>query len=90
MLAGIAFDAIKVCEDVIIDGHHRYTASILAEVTIEQYPSTKNHNQNTFEWNDVTLSDIDYDSLEDVKYHNYNDAKRNGMNLEDLENILND
>jgi hypothetical protein len=89
MKAGLKnFDAIKVAEGLIIDGHHRYVASIIAGVEIEQFPSNTNLNQTYFEWGEITLRTSEYDTDIQIKYHNFNDAKRNGMNIEDIEKIL--
>ena len=35
MAHGIKFDAIKVCDNLIIDGHHRYISSVLTDKKIE-------------------------------------------------------
>jgi hypothetical protein len=85
----INFDALKVAEDVIIDGHHRYIASKLSETDIQIFPTTKNHIQLTFEWSDVILKSSEYDSDTEIKYHNFNDARRNGMTIDQIEKILN-
>ncbi|KAA3645098.1 MAG: hypothetical protein DWP98_11940 [Bacteroidetes bacterium] len=88
MKAGFKFDAIKVCDNLLIDGHHRYIASIIADVSIESFPSTKNHSQITYNWSDVILKTNEYDSPTDIKYHNFNDAKRNGTTIEEVKRIL--
>lgn len=89
MKAGlINFDAIKVAEGLVIDGHHRYVASIMAGKEIGQFPSSTNHNQTFYKWEDIILRTSEYDSDSQIKYHNFNDAKRNGMNIDDLEKIL--
>ena len=39
MDTGIKFPSVKVVDDLIIDGHHRYLASILVDVKLErEYP----------------------------------------------------
>lgn len=83
------FDAIKVAEDLIIDGHHRYIASKLSKTKIQTFPSTRNHNQIIFEWSDVILKTNEYDSESEIKYHNFNDAYRNGISIDEIEKILN-
>jgi hypothetical protein len=89
MMAGLEFDAIKVAENLIIDGHHRYIAAVLSNTEITHFPSQQNHNQTSFDWAEITLTSIDYDKPIDVKYHNFNDAKRNGLSVVDIEKILN-
>jgi hypothetical protein len=41
MVIEIKFPSIKVYGDLIIDGHHRYLASLLAAVTLEKTLQTK-------------------------------------------------
>ena len=41
MKIGIKFSGIKVDGDLIIDGHHRYLASLLAEICPESTPQIK-------------------------------------------------
>lgn len=88
MKAEIKFDAIKVVDGLVIDGHHRFIASILAGVEIEKFPSTKNLSQTNFEWSEVTLSLSEYDTESDIDYHNFNDAQRNGISKNEIEKIL--
>jgi hypothetical protein len=90
MKVGFKFDAIKTCDGLLIDGHHRYVASILAGVKIERFPSSKNHSQISYNWDDVILKTNEYDSPSQIKYHNFNDAKRNGTTLEEVKKILTD
>ncbi len=88
MRAEIKFDAIKVADGLIMDGHHRYVASVLAGIEIEKFPSTKNLTQTYLEWTEVTLTSIEYDLDTEIDYHNFNDAQRNGLSIEELEKRL--
>lgn len=88
MISDLEFDAIKVCEDFIIDGHHRFLAAVMSQKTLSQFPGTKNITQLTFSWSDVSLEMMDYDSEAEVAYHNYNDAIRNGITLKEIEIIV--
>jgi hypothetical protein len=89
MKAGLTnFDAIKVADGLIIDGHHRFIASIIAQVEIDKFLYSTNHNQISYEWKDVILSTNEYDSPEKISYHNFNDAKRNGITIQEIEKIL--
>lgn len=90
MKANLKFDAIRVCDNILIDGHHRYIASVMVNVTTEQFPSAKNHNQTTFEWKEVTIITTDYDYPNDIDYHNFNDAKRNGITVDEVLKMLKD
>jgi hypothetical protein len=78
------FDAIRVADDVIIDGHHRYIASKLSKTEIQIFPSTKNHNQLVFKWEEIILNPNEYDSDIEINYHNFNDATKNGISLEGI------
>lgn len=88
MKASLKFDAIKIADDIVIDGHHRYVASVLANANIERFLSTKNHSQTVYDWKDVILKTIDYDDQSEVRYHNFNDALRNGLTLKQVEELL--
>ena len=88
MKASLKFDAIKICGDIVIDGHHRYVASVLAEASIERFLSTKNHTQTVYDWKDVILKTIDYDDQSEIRYYNFNDALRNGITLKQVEELL--
>jgi hypothetical protein len=90
MKASLKFDAIKISDDIVIEGHHRYVASVLAEKSIERFLSTKNHTQTVFDWKDVILKTVDYDDQSVVRYHNFNDALRNGISLKQVEKLLQD
>jgi hypothetical protein len=85
----INFDAIKIAEEIIMDGHHRYIAAKLSKTEIQIFPSTKNHSQQTFEWCDIILKTNEYDSESEIKYHNFNDALRNGISVDQIEKFLN-
>jgi hypothetical protein len=41
MINGIKFDDIKVCDSLIIDGHHRYVSSLLANINLDKAKSSK-------------------------------------------------
>ena len=41
MINGIKFDDIKVCDTLIIDGHHRYVSSLLAKIKLDKAQSSK-------------------------------------------------
>lgn len=90
MNAGLCnFDAIKIADDLIIDGHHRYIASKMAGTQIQIFPSTKNYSQRIFDWKGILLNLNEYDSATEIKYHNFNDATKNGISVDLIEKILN-
>lgn len=55
MTIGIKFPSIKVDGDLIIDGHHRYLASLLADHTLDFTPSLKTSATIIYSWNKVIL-----------------------------------
>ena len=92
MKHGVKFKPIDVCSDHwIIDGHHRYISSILSSYDIEavtDYP--KPHVLNEIDWADVEFVEDDWDTPAKVKMLNGLDAEHNGMEIEDIEDILNE
>jgi hypothetical protein len=84
MTLKLKFGSIQVDKGVIIDGHHRYVASLLAQCYLEQVPGIKSQAKNTFEWAAVKLLDEDWDTPAKVKLLNEEDAKYNGMSVEEL------
>ena len=55
MILGIQFQGIKIAGNVIIDGHHRYIASLLAEVSLEEFPTKKTSATQIFTWPSVDI-----------------------------------
>ena len=44
LINGIKFDDIKACDSLIIDGHHRYVSSLLANIKLNHQRQTKQLN----------------------------------------------
>ena len=84
MTLNLKFGSIQVDKNVIIDGHHRYVASLLAKYSLERVPGIKSQAKDTFDWTAVKLSDEDWDTAAKVKLLNEEDARYNGMSLEEL------
>ncbi len=89
MNLGLDFKGIKVCGKLIIDGHHRYIASLLSGYNLEILPSNKSSITEIIEWNLLELVDVDFDSLEKIQEHNISDALRNEIEIETLIKLLN-
>jgi hypothetical protein len=87
MKNGIKFEAIKINGNSIIDGHHRYISSKLAEIDVVfiDYPKTSA----TIEcaWKDVQFLNEEWDTLVKIQYLNEIDAKYNNIPLEKLMEI---
>ena len=88
MKIGIKFSGIKVDGDLIIDGHHRYIASLLAGVCLEKYPSNKTSATKVSEWNVVEFVEEDWDTDAKILLLNKLDAEFNGLTLEELNELL--
>lgn len=88
MKAGIKFSDIKVDENIIIDGPHRYIASLLADVSLEKQPSYKTSSTVVFDWSIVNLAEDDWDTEAKILIMNKEDAEYNDISLEDLNALL--
>ena len=89
MRIGIKFDEIKVCDCIIIDGHHRYISSLLANYIIGQVPSSKTSATIPYEWNTVEFVDEEWDTEAKIAERNRLDAEYNGVDLKILTDITN-
>jgi hypothetical protein len=88
MVIEIKFPSIKVYGDLIIDGHHRYLASLLAAVKLEKDPSNKTSATEITDWNAVVFDDEDWDTEAKIKMLNEQDARFNNMSIEEISNHL--
>jgi hypothetical protein len=87
MKSGIKFSAIKVDENLIIDGHHRYIASIMAEVPLELIPSNKTSATTIIEWSQILLDSEDWDTTAKINMLNAIDAEFNNISFEKLDEL---
>jgi hypothetical protein len=53
MINGLRFDDIKVCDTVIIDGHHRYVSSLLANIKLDHSKSSRTSATIEYDWMEV-------------------------------------
>lgn len=88
MKVGIKFSGIKVDGDLIIDGHHRYLASLLAGVCLEMHPSNRTSATKVSEWDVVEIVEDDWDTEAKILFLNKIDARFNGVTLEELTELL--
>ena len=64
------FNPVKVDEDRLIDGHHRFICFAILGKQIESIVGGRNNTQNIeCSWQEVTREEIDYDSTTDKKQH---------------------
>ena len=86
---GIKFDSIRVNGDLIIDGHHRYVSSILAnfnDLEVVSYPKTSATKK--YKWSEVVFLDEDWDTKEKIKRLNQIDASYNNLSLKEVIAII--
>lgn len=84
MTVNLLFGGIRVEKNVIIDGHHRYLASLLANYNLDQVPCIRSQAKKDIEWKAVQLVEEDWDTPSKIEMLNKEDAKYNGMSLEVL------
>lgn len=82
MLYDIKFEIVKVNENIIVDGHHRYISSELAKKEIEKTTYPKSSATIEYSWNDVQFVNEEWDTAYRILDLNKLDAKYNGLSLE--------
>ena len=88
MSYGVSFQGIKVDEDLICDGHHRYFASLLANVSIDRVPSSRTSATNVVPWKSVVFVEEDWDTDAKIKMLNEQDADFNNIPVDELVELL--
>jgi len=81
---GLRFSEIKVDGDLIIDGHHRYIASLFANVEMERVASIKTSATEITEWKFVTFDSNDWDTEAQIDQFNKNDADFNAISVSEI------
>lgn len=88
MINGIKFDDIKVCNNMIIDGHHRYVSSLLANIEIGKTKTLKTSATKVYDWSKVEFLDEEWDTKEKIKLLNQKDAEYNNLPIEEIIKML--
>ncbi len=88
MLKGIRFRPIHVAEGMIIDGHHRYVAALIAGFDIESVPSATTVATKALDWQSVEFTTEDWDTEAKIRLLNEHDAHYNGLPLEAFIDLL--
>ncbi len=73
----------------IVDGHHRYISSIITGFDLDiisDYPLPSL--QSVFDWEDVNFVIEDWDTLDKIKMLNQQDALYNGIDIDELKEII--
>ncbi len=84
MKNGIKFEAIKVNGNYIIDGHHRYISSKLAQIEIGTMNYPKSSATIQYSWNVVKFVKEEWDTIDKIQYLNELDAHYNNIPLEKI------
>lgn len=88
MVAKIRMPPIKIQNDIICDGHHRYIASLLANYEIEMILWSSSASAITIDWRTVSFDDKDWDTQEEIRIINQQDACNNKVELDVILNLL--
>jgi hypothetical protein len=84
MIINVPFRSISVVGGAIMNGHHRYLASLLANYNLDRSNGIRSLAKSDVDWSTVILEDVDWDTAEDVEKFNKEDAKYLGITLEEL------
>ncbi len=88
MVLGIEFDPIKVDDESIVNGHHRYISSILADSKLERVLWTAPQSVTHCAWNQIEIDASEWESETQIKAHNEKDALKAGLNVELFNSLL--
>ena len=88
MSIGIQFSGIKVDGCLICDGHHRYVASLLANVPVVRFPFNSTSATAAIDWRSVVFVEEDWDTTAKIEMLNEQDAKFNNITVDQLIELL--
>ena len=88
MVNGIKFDDIKICDDLIIDGHHRYISSLIAGVEIGKTKYPKTSASTNYDWKTIDFTETEWDTKDKIQYLNELDAEFNNMTMDRINEII--
>lgn len=86
--AGIKFTGIKVEKNLICDGHHRFIASVIANIPLERIPGITTSATRIVPWESVIFEDDDWDTEAKINMLNEQDAEFNNIPLEKIIELL--
>ena len=87
MSHGIRFPEIKVCDNLIIDGHHRYLSSLISGFELGQVMSSSTSATKAIIWDLIEFDEEDWDTPAKIAHLNELDARYNSMELEFIKQI---
>jgi hypothetical protein len=88
MSYGIKFDEIKTCDNLIIDGHHRYLSALIVNFNIGKVPGNKTSGTKPVEWDIVEFDEDDWDTSSKIAHLNELDAIYNDLDVEIVKQII--
>jgi len=87
MSHGIRFDEIKVCDNLIIDGHHRCLSALITSVELGQVLSSSTSATKAIIWDLVEFDEEDWDTPAKIAHLNELDARYNDLEVEFVKQI---
>jgi hypothetical protein len=87
MLHRIRFEDIKVCDNMIIDGHHRYLSALIMDFDLGQVPGNTTSTTKITDWNLVEFDEEDWDTPARIMDLNRLDAMYNDLKIEFVNKI---
>lgn len=88
MQIGVRFAPLKICDDIIIDGHHRYIAACLSGISCEFVPAQSSSNLMKEKWPSFRIVSEDWDTPQIIQEMNITVAKYNNINLDILNQLI--
>ena len=88
MINGIKFRDIKVTDTLILDGHHRYVASIMAGIELGRITSSTTSATIEYDWKSVHFADEEWETKDKIKKFNQRNAEVNNVSFEFLEQLV--
>lgn len=85
MKVGVQFDNIRVKDDLVINGRHRYICSLLSNKGIDISPWSRPSPIIVCSWREIEIDLFDWESKEEIEHHNRMDAFKSGLNINELE-----
>lgn len=87
MSHGIRFEEIKVCDNLIIDGHHRYLSALITGLELGQVLSNSTSATSVIPWDLMEFDEEDWDTSAKIAHLNELDARYNNLGIEFVKRI---
>ena len=87
MMHGIKFNDIKVTDTLLLDGHHRYVASLMASIELGTTKSATTSATVQYNWESIQFVDEEWESKKVIKKFNKKGAKANNVSVDFLRQL---